>query len=183
MASTLPVGRGEPRPLPTPIGHGSGWPAGAGTATGAPKVLGGLVQLRTCTAVTWVTGPPEVTVVIRICSTPGNVPVRVVTVQPVFWWLSRSSRIWKVEVVATADAVDVRPTAASRARKTVLARVDFKRFIGELLGRNVPRTLHPREGRAGRTRATRSAMADGIGDVSAANFGHQPPVIPGRAAC
>src|SRR6478672_7454987 len=98
MASTLPVGRGEPRPLPTPIGHGSGWPAGAGTATGAPKVF--VTQLRTCTAVTWVTGPPEVTVVIRICSTPVNVPVRVGTVQPGFWWLSSSRRIWNEGVAA-----------------------------------------------------------------------------------
>src|SRR3954453_21262349 len=120
MASTLPVGRGEPRPLPTPIGQGSGWPAGAGTATGAPKVLGGLVQLRTCTAVTWVTGPPEVTVVIRICSTPGNAPVRVGTVPPVFLGFARSRRNWKVEVVPPPHAGHARPTAAKRAVNTVL---------------------------------------------------------------
>ena len=39
-----------------PMFHGSGCPAGAGTVTGAPKVVP-LTQFRTWTAVTWVTGP------------------------------------------------------------------------------------------------------------------------------
>src|SRR5206468_7588755 len=104
---------------------------------------------------TWVTGPPEVSVVIRICSTPGNVPVRVVTVQRVCWWLSRSRRIWNEEVVAAAEAADARPTVSSRKARAILTLVAIMEFIGDLLDRNDWRPPSPIVGTGGDERSDR----------------------------
>src|SRR5436305_4205680 len=118
-----------PVPLLVPTGQGRGLPAGAGTGAGALKVLGGDVQVCTCKAVTWAVVPVVVTVVMRICSTPLNVPVSVGTSQPVFWWLSRSRRIWKVAVAAEAAVAE--PSVSSRRANAILARAGIQELIGK----------------------------------------------------
>ena len=55
---------------------------GGVTGLAAPNVVP-LTQLFTVAAVTCAEEPPVTTVVVRICSTPLNVPVNVATSQPV----------------------------------------------------------------------------------------------------
>src|SRR6476661_4981744 len=121
-----------PVPLLTPTCQGRGWPAGGVTGVAAPNVVP-LTQFFTVAAVTCAEEPPVTTVVVRICSTPLNVPVNVATSQPVFWWLSRSRRIWKVDVAA--EAAGTKPAPRKRTAKAILDAVDFNRFMEKLLGR------------------------------------------------
>src|SRR5215218_405339 len=123
-----------PVPLLTPTGQGSGWPAGGVTGLAAPNVVP-LTQLFTVAAVTCAEEPPVTTVVVRICVTPLNVPVKVATSQPVVGLLSRSRRIWKVDVAA--EAAGTKPAPRKRTANAILDTVDFKRFIGKAPRQNI----------------------------------------------
>src|SRR3954451_14353228 len=128
-------------PPGVPTAQGRGWPTGAGAGDAGPRTPA--LQLRTCNAVTWAVEPLLVTVVMRNCSTPGKGEPRVGTLQPVAWLLSRSIRISKVLVVA--DAAGAKPSVSSSTAKAILAVMDFKKFIGKLLGRNASCPSFPEE--------------------------------------
>src|SRR6185312_5252902 len=118
-----------------PTGQGRGCPAGPATGTGALKVLGGAVHVCKMSPVTWAEVPLDVTVVVRICSTPLNVPVSVGTSQPV---------------------------VSSRRAKAILTLAGVQKLMGKS-PRLTPRAHLQTEGQP--RRAIRRSVQDGMGGL------------------
>src|SRR6185312_444422 len=143
-----------------PTGQGRGCPAGPATGTGALKVLGGAVHVCKMSPVTWAEVPLDVTVVVRICSTPLNVPVSVGTSQPVARLLSRSIKIWKLDVAA--EAACAKPIVSSRRAKAILTLAGVQKLMGKS-PRLTPRAHLQTEGQP--RRAIRRSVQDGMGGL------------------